>query len=82
MNIIPFDPKRRPRARLEDGEALGRAEERIAMLERTLLNTLRENARNWARAEQAEALLAEAERQGSLPGLRLAPPEDEPRPSA
>lgn len=52
------------------------------MLEQTLMNTLRENARNWARAERAEALLAEVERQGTLPTLQFGPPEDEPRPCA
>ncbi|MEO1531382.1 MAG: hypothetical protein AAFU72_04365 [Pseudomonadota bacterium] len=82
MKVIPFDPKRRSQGRREAADALTRAEERIAMLERTLMNTLRENARNWARAERAEALLVEAERQGTLPPLQLPLAEDEPRPSA
>ncbi|MEL7137850.1 MAG: hypothetical protein AAFW01_13885 [Pseudomonadota bacterium] len=82
MKVIPFDPKRRPRGRFDHTDALTRAEERVAMLERTLMNTLRENARNWARAERAEALLAEVERQGTLPTLQFGPPEDEPRPCA
>lgn len=64
MAVIPFDPSKR-RARYasthapRDGEA--EAEARIALLERALISTLRENAQNWARAEHAEARLAEFE---------------------
>lgn len=38
---------------------LREANERIDILERALLSTLRENATNWARAEQAEKLLGD-----------------------
>jgi len=34
---------------------------RIALLERALISTLRENAQNWARAESAESRLTEIE---------------------
>ncbi|MEL6266832.1 MAG: hypothetical protein AAFR52_14500 [Pseudomonadota bacterium] len=40
--------------------ALAAAEARIAMMERTLLATMRENARNRLRAERAEAALIAA----------------------
>lgn len=77
MTVIPFDPTRRPRRAPAEASALERAEARIAMLERTLLGTLRENARNWARAEHAEARLAELERADGprLHRLTKAPPE-------
>ncbi|MEO1456383.1 MAG: hypothetical protein AAFV49_02305 [Pseudomonadota bacterium] len=65
VTVIPFDqsrPVRRHRDALE--EEASQLRDRVAMLERTLMMTLRENARNWARAERAEALLAEAEADG------------------
>ena len=47
--------------RLEPGRHASIAS-RVDQLERALIATLRENATNWARAERAERLLAERER--------------------
>ncbi|MEM6945203.1 MAG: hypothetical protein AAF565_15775 [Pseudomonadota bacterium] len=82
MTIIPFDPKRRPARRDDHPAEIERANERIAMLERTLMNTLRENARNWARAERAEAMLAELERRDGRVPIFIARSDEDPRPSA
>jgi hypothetical protein len=65
MTVIDLAERRRRRdAALrpapQPGQALAEAHARIAMLERTLALTARENGRNRERAEQAEAALRAA----------------------
>jgi hypothetical protein len=71
MSVIPFNPVRRrpgfgqptPKAAAPSapagrhGPTPGGPDERIELLERTLLDTLRENATNWAMAERARQIL-------------------------
>ncbi|MEM1383273.1 MAG: hypothetical protein AAF713_16110 [Pseudomonadota bacterium] len=63
MSVIPFDPKRRQQRPLKPAESSGggEAKARIALLERALIATLRENAQNWARAERLETRVDELE---------------------
>lgn len=71
MTVIPFDPGRRrrpsadePKRRMEVGAGSDNdLRAHIALLERALVQVLRENAQNWARAEAAELRLAVLERQ-------------------
>lgn len=69
MTVIPFDPGRprparrraphdRPAARAADVDALYAARLQVETLELLVIETLRESAINWARAERAEAALA------------------------
>ena len=75
-DVIPFEPRGGARYSPLDPKlvgmdvahvsaALSRAELRIAQLEQSLVDALRDSAANWARARRAERRLEEREKAGA-----------------